>query len=367
MIKFTSISKTFQIDDAEVQAVKSLDLEIQQGEFFTLLGPSGCGKTTSLRCVAGFEKPEKGEITIGDELVVSKEKNIFIPPNKRRIGMVFQSYAIWPHMSVFDNVAFPLRYGENKVPKSEVRGKVSKALTLVRLAGLEARPAPQLSGGQQQRLALARALVREPNVLLLDEPLSNLDAKLREDMRIELREIIHRLGITTLYVTHDQLEALAMSDRVGVMSNGELSQVATPKEIYKTPNNEFVASFIGSTNLIKGTVEKVASNQETGDIKTELGVFSCRLPKGIAKDDMIIISARPEDLVATNKQPSQRENVLEGKVVTNVFCGDFIDCRVMVNRTPIRLKLHPSMGISEGDPIYIQLVPSGYTVIPLKG
>jgi len=281
--------------------------------------------------------------------------------------MVFQSYAIWPHMSVFDNVAFPLRYGENKVPKSEVRGKVSKALTLVRLAGLEARPAPQLSGGQQQRLALARALVREPNVLLLDEPLSNLDAKLREDMRIELREIIHRLGITTLYVTHDQLEALAMSDRVGVMSNGELSQVASPKEIYKTPSNEFVASFIGSTNLIKGTVEKTVSDQETGDVKTELGVLSCRLPKGTAKDDMIIISARPEDLVATNKQPSQRENVLEGKVVTNVFCGDFIDCRAMVNRTPLRIKLHPSMNISEGDPIYIQLVPSGYTVIPLKG
>ncbi len=230
MIKFTSLSKSFQIDAAEVQAVKSLDLEIQQGEFFTLLGPSGCGKTTTLRCVAGFEKPEQGEITIGDELVFSRVKNIFIPPNKRRIGMVFQSYAIWPHMSVFDNVAFPLRYGENKVPKSEVRGKVSKALTLVRLAGLETRPAPQLSGGQQQRLALARALIREPNVLLLDEPLSNLDAKLREDMRIELREIIHRLGITTLYVTHDQLEALAMSDRVGVMSNGELSQLPLPRK-----------------------------------------------------------------------------------------------------------------------------------------
>ncbi|HUB94518.1 MAG TPA: ABC transporter ATP-binding protein, partial [Stellaceae bacterium] len=217
MISIRDLAMTYRTAQGETQAVRGVSLEIKPGQFYTLLGPSGCGKTSILRCVAGLEHPDAGEILIGGEVVFSSTRGTWIPPHNRNIGMVFQSYAIWPHMTVFENVAFPLRHKRPRVARAEIRERVLKALALVHLDGLEQRPAPYLSGGQQQRLALARALVSEPRVLLLDEPLSNLDAKLRADMRIELRELQHRLGITSLYVTHDLEEALAMSDRIVVM------------------------------------------------------------------------------------------------------------------------------------------------------
>src|SRR5205823_12558032 len=216
---------------------------VPEGKFYTLLGPSGCGKTTTLRCLAGLESPDSGEIEIAGQVVYSSRTGALVRPDHRPIGMVFQNYAIWPHMNVFENVAFPLRVSERPPSRDETRRMVTEALALVGLEGLEDRPAPQLSGGQQQRLALARALVRKPKLLLLDEPLSNLDAKLRQRMRIELRELQRRLRITTIYVTHDQAEALFLSHRVAVMQNGRIAQEGRPRDLYASPSSGFVADF----------------------------------------------------------------------------------------------------------------------------
>jgi len=364
MIEVKHLSKSFQTDQGKIPAVDDISYKVEQGDFFTLLGPSGCGKTTTLRLVAGLEKPDAGEIYIYGKLVASAEKGVFVPPHKRAIGMVFQSYAIWPHMDVFSNVAFPLTQGKGRLPRSQAKERVAKALHMVRLNGLEKRPATQLSGGQQQRLALARALVREPEVLLLDEPLSNLDANLREEMRIELSSLVHRLKITTLYVTHDQLEALAMSDTVSIMNKGKLIQVDSPKNICKAPQSRFVASFMGATNLLEGAVESDAVSCATSKVKTGLGTFNCFLPEGVRKGDKVLISGKPEDISLSHQRPSSGENVMEGVVTTIVFLGDHVDCRVLVKETSIRVKLASSAAIAEGETVFLQL-PEACTVIPL--
>src|SRR3954452_7450139 len=244
-----------EVEDLEIRygpvlAVKGVSFSVRAGEQLTLLGPSGCGKTTTLRAIAGLERPSAGAIRIGGQAVYSGRDNINVPAEKRGLSMVFQSYAIWPHMSVFDNVAYGLRVRRKSA--EEIRTRVREALELVQMAAFETRPASQLSGGQQQRVALARACVFQPSVLLFDEPLSNLDAKLRADMRIELRELQHRLGITSVYVTHDLEEALAMSDRIVVMRDGLIEQIGSPFDIYNLPRNAFVADFVGSANLIRG-------------------------------------------------------------------------------------------------------------------
>src|SRR5690348_7015029 len=235
-----------------LKAVDAVDLAVEHGEFVTLLGPSGCGKTTTLRMVAGLEHNDTGSITIGGRLVSDAASGLFVPPDHRKLGMVFQSYAIWPHMTVFDNVAYPLSV--RRVPKPEIATRVMVALKLVEMEAYAERPAPALSGGQQQRVAIARALVFEPEVLLLDEPLSNLDARLRATMGDEFRALQRRLGITTLYVTHDQEEAMALSDRVVVMQRGRIQQVGTPEAVYRRPASRDVAAFFGTPNLIEATV-----------------------------------------------------------------------------------------------------------------
>lgn len=366
MIEIRQLSKTFHTEQGDVQAVRNLDLEVERGSFFTLLGPSGCGKTTTLRCIAGLEVPDSGDITIDGSLMVSVDKGVFVPPHKRKIGMVFQSYAIWPHMNVFSNVAFPLKQGRRKFSKKEINEKVTKALTLVRLAGLETRPATQLSGGQQQRLALARALVNEPKLLLLDEPLSNLDAKLREEMRIELKDLVRRLGITTFYVTHDQLEALAMSDKVNIMNDGELVQSASPKDIYLAPKNKFVASFIGSSNLIEGTVEDNGGQRSPGKITSRIGTFILPIPPGSQKSDRVLVMARPEDILLFREQPQEKQNTIEGIVKTLLFLGDAIDCRVLSGNQLLHLKLPRSTRIGEGDKVFLQFPPKACLVLPLE-
>jgi iron(III) transport system ATP-binding protein len=352
MIRIEDLHVRYQTERGEVYAVRGIDLDVQQGQFFTLLGPSGCGKTTTLRSVAGLEKPFKGEILVGGELVLSCRRNLIVPPYKRDIGMVFQSYAIWPHLNVFENVAFPLRERRKSLSSGDIRTRVRKALALVQLDGLEDRPAPFLSGGQQQRLALARALVKEPRVLLLDEPLSNLDAKLREETRIEMRELVKRLGITTLYVTHDQLEALTMSDVIAVMDGGRIVQQGTPLEIYTAPYNRFVASFIGLSNFLEG---RVKTPGHTGEVDTPSGVLRCLLPEGAAAGDEVTVVIRPEDVTLNDGAAGANENTLEGKIEAIVFMGDALECQVAVGAKHIRLKLHPSSAVAKGSTVRLRL------------
>jgi iron(III) transport system ATP-binding protein len=254
-IQLVGLRKTYEFRGQRVRAVDDVTLEAPEGKILTLLGPSGCGKTTTLRCLAGLERPDDGEIRFGSRVVFSRAQGVFVPPEQRHIGMVFQSYAIWPHMTVFENVAYPLRV--RRVNPGEIRKRVQAALELVGLAALADRPAPYLSGGQQQRVALARALVYEPEVLLLDEPLSNLDAKVREQVREELRALQRQLNITTVYVTHDQIEALALSDVVAVMRDGKVLEVGTPRDLYERPRTRFVAQFLGTTNLLPGKLAQV--------------------------------------------------------------------------------------------------------------
>ena len=352
MIRIEQLHVRYRTERGEVYAVRGIDLSVKQGQFFTLLGPSGCGKTTTLRSVAGLEKPEAGEIYVGDEPVFSSAKRVSVPPYKRDIGMVFQSYAIWPHMNVFENVAFPLREMKKRVAQADIRSRVRKALSLVQLEGLEDRPAPFLSGGQQQRLALARALVREPRVLLLDEPLSNLDAKLREETRVELRELVKRLGITTLYVTHDQLEALTMSDVDAVMDAGNIVQEGSPVEIYRAPRDKFVANFIGLSNFLEGRVKKLG---QLGEVEIPGSMLRCVLPDGIALGDAVVVVIRPEDLNLYTGNATQNDNILEGKIEALIFMGDTLECQVAVGAKIIRIKLHPSAPVARGETVRLQL------------
>ncbi|HEY7556358.1 MAG TPA: ABC transporter ATP-binding protein [Candidatus Binatia bacterium] len=365
-VKIEGLTKNFAMDDSKVQAVRSVSFEIRDGAFFTLLGPSGCGKSTTLRCVAGLEYPDDGDVYIGDELVVSRLRNVFVPPYQRDIGMVFQSYAIWPHMSVFENVAFPLTQMKVKVPKRAIRDKVLRVLELVQLQGLENRPSPLLSGGQQQRLALARALVGEPKLLLLDEPLSNLDAKLREEMRMELVELTRRLHITTLYVTHDQLEALAMSDVVAIMRNGKIEQIGNPKDAYMSPQTRFAAEFVGTTNIIEGQILGKSSSAPVS-VQTIHGPLHCDVPGDFHEGDNVIITLRPENIGIVKEHPGQPLDfsgiVLEGKVEIAAFMGDFLDCRIRVKDQPFRVKVHPSFSLTIGEMVYLRVPKESCTVL----
>jgi iron(III) transport system ATP-binding protein len=356
MIKIENLRMTYRSGTTEHLAVNDVSLSIEDGQFYTLLGPSGCGKTTTLRCVAGLERPDSGEIIVGDEIVFSSSKNIWVPPYARQIGMVFQSYAIWPHMSVFDNVAFPLRHLHPKPSRSEIRERVTEALALVQLDGLADRPAPYLSGGQQQRLALARALVARPRVLLLDEPLSNLDAKLREDMRAELRKLVERLNLTTLFVTHEQIEALTMSDVVAVMNKGRMVQEASPSEIYYNPTGAFVADFIGKSNFIKATVSShVAAEFPTARVDSALGTLACRIPQGMAVGTSILVAIRPENVAVQALSGTASENVVRGTVEELHFLGNFLECVISAGSESLLVQLHPQDAPEKGETIAVHL------------
>src|SRR5205085_1646281 len=291
MLKVTSLFTEYASEHgAVVKAAQDVSFEVPEGKLFTLLGPSGCGKTTTLRSIAGLERPSSGEIEVAGRTVYSSNRRIFIAPNKRNFGMVFQSYAIWPHMNVFQNVAFPLEV--RKLPKKAIRDKVMRVLAAVQLDHLVDREATKLSGGQQQRLALARALVMEPQLLLLDEPLSNLDAKLRDRMRIELKRLQRELGLTTVYVTHDQSEALALSHEIAVMNDGFVVQVGTPRQIYEQPHNQFVADFVGTTNFIGGTVASLEGVRCV--VSSAVGELKAQASEGLTKNALVIVSVRPE-------------------------------------------------------------------------
>jgi iron(III) transport system ATP-binding protein len=280
------------------KAVDGVSIHIKDGSFVTLLGPSGCGKTTTLRMIAGLEQNDAGQILIGERVVSDAARGTFLPPNRRDLGMVFQSYAIWPHMTVFQNVAYPLR--SRGVPESEVKPRTMEALALVEMERFADRPAPALSGGQQQRVAIARALVSRPQVLLMDEPLSNLDVKLREQMRVELRQLQERLRITTVYVTHDQDEAMALSDDVVVMHGGKVLQTGVPQDLYRRPKNRTVASFLGSPNLVEVEVESAEQAGDSWQLRVQGSGWAgtCTAAKPREPGQRISVVLRPETLLA---------------------------------------------------------------------
>ena len=355
MIRIEDLSVVYRSAQGEVEAVRGIHIDIAAGQFYTLLGPSGCGKTTTLRCIAGLEQASRGTITIDGQVVFSAQQHVMVPPHKRDIGMVFQSYAIWPHMNVFENVAFPLREMRGRFSRKEIREKVHTALALVQLDGYADRPAPFLSGGQQQRLALARAIVREPKVLLLDEPLSNLDAKLREETRAEIRELVKRLRITTVYVTHDQLEALTMSDVIAVMQDGRIVQEGSPTDIYGRPSERFVAGFIGMSNFVEGKVTQLPANGSAiGTVETASGALSCVLPQGAKTGARVVVVVRPEDMSIT-AAGGGGENVIKGQVVSTMFMGDATECQIALPDTVLRLKLHPTAKVARDEIVYIGL------------
>ncbi len=358
MIEVKSLVKIYADgNNAGVKAVNEVSFTVEEGRFYTLLGPSGCGKTTTLRCIAGLEKANGGEIIVSGNKVYSASDGTFVPAYRRPIGMVFQSYAIWPHMTVFENVAFPLRVGKQRFSNADVQKKVRHALGQVELDSYEDRMATQLSGGQQQRLALARALVREPQVLLLDEPLSNLDAKLRERMRFELRELQRRLRITTLYVTHDQIEALSMSNKIAIMNAGEIIQEGAPREVYLAPKSKFVANFIGSTNQMTGEVSKLESDG-SGEVKTDDGKLKCMLLDGLSVGSKVVVVVRPESINVLLEKPIAEGNVIEGKVGAAMFLGEYLDCAIELGKNTLQTHQRYTLQVRRGTQVWVEL-PAG--------
>jgi iron(III) transport system ATP-binding protein len=348
-VRMVDLAKAFPSHEGlgDTVAVNHINLEIQTGEMMTLLGPSGCGKTTTLRMIAGFETPTGGEIFIGDRSVTN------IPPNKRDISMVFQSYALFPHLTIFENVCYGLRV--QKLSKEQLQERTRKVIELMELSGMENRFPNQLSGGQQQRVALARAVIIEPKVLLFDEPLSNLDAKLREHMRDELRSLQKRLGITSLYVTHDQSEAMAISDKVVIMKDGNIMQLGSPQEIYEFPANRFVANFIGKANFIPC----VYRGRDNGSAVVSLADTLYKVPNpgtmaGIEENEECVLSVRPESVRLTKA----REGAITGTVTRAVYYGSKVEYEIVIGTGPVIVEIYnPQLTerFYEGDSVSIAL------------
>lgn len=322
----------------EVTAVNDFNANIREGECFSILGPSGCGKSTTLRMIAGFEDLSEGEITLGGRIVSSSHKNIYIPPEERGLGMVFQAFAVWPHMNIFDNVAFPLKVA--KVPRAEIKERVTKALKHCSLDGMEKVYPGDLSGGQQQRIALARAIVINPKVMLLDEPLSNLDPKLRETMRFEIKKLQQEFNFTIIFVTHDQSEAMALSDRMMVMDMGNVQQVGTPIELYNKPTNRFVHSFLGQSNFSDVTVRDGKVYVKGGD--TPLPVDA---PAG--KQGELILATRPNTIELNHSDG------YKAKIIKRVFLTDFTEYLVDIGDQVIRVQTPHRNMFHQGDECFL--------------
>jgi iron(III) transport system ATP-binding protein len=339
MIVAEQIVRVFSTREGKVAALDHVDLHVAKGEFFVLLGPSGSGKTTLLRSIAGLEVPDSGEISLDGKLVFSSTKRVVIPPEKRRIGMVFQSYAIWPHMTVAENVGLPLRQGSMKVPYEQVSERVERALSLVGMSDLESRPAPLLSGGQQQRVALARALAVEPKVLLMDEPLSNLDALLRKQVRFEIKELVKRMGLTVLYVTHDQDEAMELADRVAVMHLGTVLQTGSPEDLYTRPTDPRVAEFFGEMNWLFG------DSEIGGSIRVSSGALRPG-NNSFVPGTRVRVGIRPEAIRLTVPSGVKAEGVLAGCVVSQTFMGERRSYLVQLGQDRLVVRTDPSLNLS---------------------
>jgi ABC-type Fe3+/spermidine/putrescine transport system ATPase subunit len=341
------------------EALRDINLRFPRGQLTTLLGPSGCGKTTTLRCVAGLEEVDGGSISIGDEVVSTAQGSV--PSERRQIGMVFQSYAVWPHLTVFENVAFPLRL--QKLSKEVIARKVEATLDLVGLGGFGGRGAHQLSGGQLQRVALARAVVAEPKVLLFDEPLSNLDAALRERMRFELRQLQQKLGITSIYVTHDQQEAMVVADRIALMQDGRIIQVDRPDVIYNTPASLFAARFIGNANVVPGIVTAVGAETR---VKLRDGPELVSNSNGVAVGDAVHVVFRPEQVRVGEPGSAAAVNRMEGVIGGNVFLGNVSDLVLSVGKLEIRSQISPPVAWQANAPVSVSIPADAVRVLDAR-
>ncbi|MBS3942505.1 MAG: ABC transporter ATP-binding protein [Actinobacteria bacterium] len=351
---------------SRVLAVDNVSIEVEEGQLYTLLGPSGCGKTTTLRSVAGLEDPDSGRIVVGDKTFYDSEKQVLVPANKRGLGMVFQSYAIWPHMNVYDNVAFPLTVESRstRLGKKEMTERVERVLAVVQLDHLAGRQATDLSGGQQQRLALARALVMQPPLLLLDEPLSNLDAKLREEMRFELKRLQRDLNITAIYVTHDQVEALAMSNVIAVMNGGVIEQVGRPRDVYNRPASKFVADFIGSSNFFDGVVDRREGTDRYA-VSTDEGEIFATSQYDLAPGAKVTVAIRPEHVQIEEGRPEQAgPGIWSGRVTARAFLGDSVEHKLEVGKLELQARCHTDLSLPANTEISIVLPPEWCSLIP---
>lgn len=356
-----NLSKHF----GKTAAVDDVSFEVYEGELLSLLGPSGCGKSTTLRCIAGLEKPDHGEILLEERVLNSAQRGVFTAPDKRQMGMVFQSYAVWPHMTVYDNVAFPLTL--RHMPSKVVRDKVMQSLKLVSLDGMEERGATMLSGGQQQRVALARALVYDPEVLLLDEPLSNLDVKLREIMRVELRALQRRLGITAIFVTHDQAEAFVLSDRVAVMNKGKILEIKSPREIYERADSQFTMDFVGATNYLKGKVTHTTGTEARIVLESSPGTeLVCCPAEQLTPGEEVMVCARIEE-VGVKPASEKGPNAWPASVKTAAYLGSRIEYILQVGDQTIRALCPASADFKEGSPICMQLDPETVRIWRTQG
>lgn len=370
MLEIREVTKRYSAsrsDPAGVLAVDNVSLEVHQGELFTLLGPSGCGKTTTLRSIAGLEYPDSGVIRINGKDLFNSSTGVTVPSNERGLGMVFQSYAIWPHMNVFGNVAFPLtvKARAERLKRHEIQERVERVLDVVQLSSMKGRPATDLSGGQQQRLALARALVMEPPVLLLDEPLSNLDAKLREGMRNELKRLQRSLGITALYVTHDQVEALSMSSRIAVMNGGIVEQLGTPREIYSRPQTKFVADFIGASDFLLGKVLHRVG--ERAAVETPIGVIQVPISESFSVNADVTVCVRPEHVNVEEIGEGEDASTATfwiGTIEARTFLGETVEHVVGIGGHTIRSRTNPSKSIHPGTPVSVHIDGDWCSLIP---
>jgi len=342
------------------RALDSVDFTVADGELFTLLGPSGCGKSTTLMSIAGFQHPEEGRIRVGDETVFDAEKRIALPAEHRNLGIVFQSYAVWPHMTVYENLAFPLKV--RRLKRGEIRSRIAKTLELVEMTPYEKRYPHELSGGQQQRVALARALVYSPSVLLLDEPFSNLDAKLRVRARTWVKELQHRLGLTTIFVTHDQDEALSMSDRIAVMSAGEIQQIGTPEDVYRRPANRFVAEFVGRVNLIHGVIAGVEGTMAVLDVDDSEHRLAVAAANGTRLSEHVTVVVRPEavSLFPAGDRSVNGTNTWDAEVHATAFLGDHYEYELIAGS--VSLTVQTSRPV-EGDRLRVHIPQDACAVV----
>jgi iron(III) transport system ATP-binding protein len=363
-VRVDHLKKTFRREDGTtIAALDDVSIDIHPGEFLVLLGPSGCGKTTLLRCIAGLEQPESGEIEIDGRLVFSAARKVRVPPESRRLSMIFQSYALWPHMTVFDNIAYPLKC--RKHPRSQIEPQVRSVLSKVGIGHLADQYPAQISGGQQQRVALARAIVSQDSLVLFDEPLSNVDAKVREQLRLELISMQREIGFSALYVTHDQTEAMELGHRVAVMREGDIAQLGTPREIYGAPTSRYVANFIGTTNEIEGSVgdgggDEIVVHSSIGSVVAGSGAA------GFGRNDAVVAICRPESCELSLVEPSGA-NRFRGTVSTSLYAGAYTEHVVTVGEVVFRVRTSEATLFDNGAEVWLSIPPSAVRMVPLDG